>query len=80
MAGPSARCKAWHMAHQLTIDQLREIVHLRRRHPSAEVLVHHKPWGIILEARCSGRAIELECIDRTGAVTPELPIACVLTA
>jgi len=38
------------MAHELTMRQMREIVLLRRRHPGAEVRVHQKPWGIILEA------------------------------
>lgn len=63
------------MSYELTIDQMREIVRLRRRHPRAEVLVHHKAWGIIVEARCSGQAIELERFDWTGAVTPDEPIA-----
>jgi len=62
------------MPHELTIDQMREIVQLRRRHPRAEVLVHHKPWGIIVEARRAGHAIELERFDWTGAVTPDRPI------
>jgi hypothetical protein len=60
---------------ELTIDQTREIVRLRRRHPRAEVVVHHKPWGIIVEARRSGHAIELERFDWTGAMTPDQQIA-----
>lgn len=63
------------MPHELTIDQVREIVRLRRRHPHAEVVVHHKPWGIIVEARRSGHAIELERFDWTGAVMPDQQIA-----
>jgi hypothetical protein len=62
-------------AHELTIDQMREIVRLRRRHPRAEMLVHQKPWGLIVEARRRGHAIELERFDWTGAVTPDEPIA-----
>ena len=62
-------------AHELTVDQMREIVRLRRRHPRAEVLVHQKPWGLIVEARRRGHAIELERFDWSGAVTPDRPIA-----
>jgi len=62
-------------AHELTIDQMREIVRLRRRHPRAEVLVHQKPWGLIVEARRRGHAIELERFDWSGAVEPDTQIA-----
>ena len=62
-------------AHELTVDQMREIVRLRRRHPRAEVHVHQKPWGLIVEARRRGHAIELERFDWSGAVTPDRPIA-----
>jgi hypothetical protein len=58
-------------ARELTLDQMREIVRLRRRHPRAEVLVHQKPWGLIVEARRRGHAIELERFDWSGAVTPD---------
>ena len=63
------------MVHELTIDQMREIVRLRRRHPRADVLVHQKPWGLIVEARRSGHTIELERFDWTGAVQPDQQIA-----
>jgi len=56
------------MARELTIRQMREIVLLRRRHPLAEVLVHQKPWGIIVEARRRGQVVELRRFDWTGAV------------
>jgi hypothetical protein len=77
MAAQSPQCEADDMAHELTIEQMREILRLRRRHPRAEVLVHPKPWGIIVEARRSGKAIELERFDWTGAVTPDqrIPVA-----
>jgi hypothetical protein len=60
--------------HELTVAQMREIVRLRRRHPNAEVVVHPKPWGIVVEARRRGHAIELEGFDWSGAVTPDRPI------
>jgi hypothetical protein len=63
------------MPHELTIEQTREIVRLRRRHPRAEVIVHPKAWGIIVEARREGHAVELERFDWTGAVEPDQQIA-----
>jgi hypothetical protein len=80
MSGSAPRCEASFMPHELTIDQVREIARLRRRHPRAEVVVHHKPWGIIVEARCSGHAIELERFDWTGAVMLDQQIAFVAAA
>jgi hypothetical protein len=62
------------MAHELTMRQMREIVLLRRRHPRAEVLVHQKSWGIIVEARRGGHVVELQRFDWTGAVMPDRPI------
>ena len=62
------------MSHELSLDQAREIMRLRRRHPRADVVVHHKPWGIIVEARRSGHALELTRLDWTGAVTPDRQI------
>jgi hypothetical protein len=62
------------MAHELTTRQMREIVLLRRRHPGAEVRVHQKPWGIILEARRRGHVVELQRFDWTGAVMPDRQI------
>ncbi len=60
---------------ELTLEQMREIVRLRHRHPQAEVVVHPKPWGIVVEARRSGHAVELEGFDWSGAVTRDQPIA-----
>lgn len=62
------------MEHELTTEQAREIVRLRRRHPSAELLVHPKPWGLIVEARRGGLALELERFDWSGATTPDRPV------
>jgi hypothetical protein len=63
------------MARELTVRQMREIVLLRRRHPRDEVLVHQKPWGIIVEARHHGHAVELERFDWNGAVRSDRRIA-----
>ena len=59
------------MERELTIDQAREIVRLRRRHPDAELRVHEKDWGVIVEARRHGHAIELERFAYDGATERE---------
>jgi hypothetical protein len=53
------------------MQQMREIVLLRRRHPRAEVLVHQKSWGVIVEARRRGHVVELRRFDWTGTVTSD---------
>ncbi len=63
------------MSHELNMRQVREIAHLRRRHPRAELRVHQRPWGIIVEARRGGRALELQGFDWSGAVTADRPIS-----
>jgi hypothetical protein len=59
------------MERELTVDQAREIVRLRRRHPGAELRVHQKPWGVIVEARRGAHAIEIERFGFDGATEPE---------
>jgi hypothetical protein len=59
------------MEHELTIEQVREIARLRARHPGAELLVHRKRWGLIVEARSGGHTVELERFDWTGAALPD---------
>ena len=56
------------MERTLTLPQAREIVRLRRRHPGAEIRVHDRGWGLVLEARRGDRVLELERFDFTGAV------------
>jgi hypothetical protein len=59
------------MERELTIEQAREIARLRRRHPGAELRVHQKPWGVIVEARRGQHAIEIERFGYDGATEPE---------
>ena len=75
MSDATRRWQAGVMTPELTIDQAREIMRLRMRHPRAEVVVHHKPWGVIVEARRAGHVVELERFDWTGAVLPDQQIA-----
>jgi hypothetical protein len=62
------------MTHELTTQQAREIARLRRRHRGAEVLVHEKPWGLIVEARRRNRTLELQRFDWTGAARRDQPV------
>lgn len=60
---------------ELTLEQAREIHSLRRRHPGAEVRVHERPWGILVEIRRHGHVLTLERFEfATGAVVPDSPI------
>jgi hypothetical protein len=60
--------------HELSIDQAREIVRLRRRHPGADVRVHERPWGLIVEVRRGSRTIALERFTWTGETVTDTPI------
>jgi hypothetical protein len=60
---------------ELTLEQAREIHSLRRRHPGAEVRVHERPWGVLVEVRRHGHVVTLERLEYgTGAVIPDAPI------
>jgi hypothetical protein len=62
------------MDHELTLQQAREIMRLRQRHSGAKLLVHQKPWGVIVEARRGRRTLALERFDWTGGIAPARPI------
>lgn len=59
------------MRHELTADQARAIASLRRRHPGAEVTVHRRPWGVVIEARRAERVVELLKADYYGRYAPD---------
>lgn len=60
---------------ELTLEQAQEIHNLRRRHPGAELRVHERAWGVLIEVRRGSRAIALERFEfATGAVVPDAPI------
>ena len=63
------------MPGELTVSQMREIVRMRRRHVRCALVVHQKPWGIIVEARRGRHAIELKRLDWSGAVDDDERIA-----
>jgi hypothetical protein len=59
---------------ELTLEQAREIALLRRRHPGAELRVHERAWGVLVEVRRHGHAIALERFEYGGAVVHDAPI------
>lgn len=64
-----------YMDAELTLEQAREIHRLRRRHPGAEVRVHERPWGVLVELRRHGHVVTLERFEYgTGAMIADAPI------
>ena len=60
---------------ELTLEQAQEIHNLRRRHPGAELRVHERSWGVLIEVRRNGHVLTLERFEfGTGAVVPDAPI------
>jgi hypothetical protein len=59
---------------ELTLEQAREIALLRRRHPGAELCVHERRWGVLVEVRRRGHAVALERFDYGGAMMADAPI------
>jgi hypothetical protein len=59
------------MALELTTDQARLIARLRLRWPDAEVRVHRRAWGLIVEVRRDGRTISLTALDGDGGIEGE---------
>jgi hypothetical protein len=63
------------MALELTTDQARLIVRLRTRWPGADVRVHQRAWGVIVEVRHGGRTVSLTALDGAGGIKSERPVA-----
>ena len=53
---------------ELTLDQARIIAGLRRRHPGAELAVHQRAWGVIIEVREGSRTRQVMALHGDGAV------------
>jgi hypothetical protein len=62
------------MAIELTTDQARYIARLRAGWPDADVRVHQRTWGVIVEVRRRGRAIALVAFDGDGGVRRDEPL------
>jgi hypothetical protein len=59
---------------ELTLEQAREIALLRRRHPGAELRVHERAWGVLVEVRRGARTVALERFEFGGAMVHDAPI------
>jgi hypothetical protein len=59
------------MALELTTDQARLIARLRRRWPRADVRVHQRAWGIIVEVYTDGRTVSLTALNGAGGIEDE---------
>ncbi len=60
---------------ELTLPQAVEIARLRRHRPEADITVHRRTWGIVIEVREGGRTVELERFDFDGSVHRERRVA-----
>jgi hypothetical protein len=64
---------------ELTIEQAREVARLRRRWPTAEVVLHHRENDLIVELRRGRQTIALERFGTDGTVggrqRQRLPVA-----
>jgi hypothetical protein len=63
------------MALELTTDQARLIARLRLRWPGADVRVHPRPWGVIVEVRHGDRTVSLTALDGAGGIEAERHVA-----
>jgi hypothetical protein len=63
------------MALELTTDQARTIARLRRRWPRAEVRIHERSWGVIVEVRDGDRTLSLTALDGAGGIEDEHPLS-----
>jgi hypothetical protein len=62
------------MAIELTTDQARYIARMRSGWPDADIGVHQRPWGVIVEVRRSGRTVALVAFDAVGGVHRDAPL------
>jgi hypothetical protein len=62
------------MAIELTTDQARYIARMRTGWPDAEVHVHQRAWGVIVEVRRADRTIALVAFDAHGGVHRDAPL------
>jgi hypothetical protein len=63
------------VALELTTDQARLIARLRLRWPGAEVRVHRRAWGLIVEVRRGDRTVSLTAFDGEGGIARERHVA-----
>ena len=62
------------MAFELSTDQARYIARIRAARPDADVRVHQRSWGVIVEVVRGGRTIALVAFDAAGGVHRDAPL------
>jgi hypothetical protein len=62
------------MAFELSTDQARYIARMRGARPDADVRVHQRAWGVIVEVLHRGRTIALVAFDAQGGVRRDAPL------
>ena len=62
------------MAIELTTDKARYIARMRGGWPDADVHVHQRSWGVIVEVRRMERTIALVAFDAHGGVHRDAPL------
>lgn len=62
------------MAIELSTDQARYIARMRAAWPDAEVRVHQRRWGVIVEVLRLGRTVALVAFDGEGGVRRDRPL------
>ena len=62
------------MAIELTTDQARYIARMRSGWPDADIRVHQRTWGVIVEVRRAARTISLVAFDADGGVHRDEPL------
>ena len=62
------------MATELTTDQARYIARMRSGRPDADIRVHQRAWGVIVEVRRGDRTIALVAFDANGGVHRDAPL------
>jgi hypothetical protein len=62
------------MAIELTTEQARYIARMRSGWPDADMRVHQRARGVIVEVRRDGRTIALVAFDADGSVRRDAPL------
>jgi hypothetical protein len=62
------------MAFELTTDQARYIARMRSGWPDAEIRVHQRAWGVIVEVRRDKRSVAIVAFDAGGGVQRDAPL------
>jgi hypothetical protein len=62
------------MAFELTTDQARYIARMRSGWPDAEIRVHQRAWGVIVEVRRDRRSVAIVAFEADGGVQRDAPL------